>query len=36
MTPMERTIQQNHGISEKDWTETAKRYVPGRTNRLGE
>lgn len=36
MNPMERTIAANQGISEQDWTATAKKYVPGRTNRLGE
>lgn len=36
MSPMERTIAQNTGVSESEWTGTAKKYVPGRTNRLGE
>lgn len=36
MSPMERTLSQNHGISESEWTTTAKKYVPGRTNRLGD
>ena len=34
MSPMERTVAQNAGVSEKDWTASAQKYQPDAVNSL--